>query len=270
MNLEPVGRGARTLVILPGWRLDSEVEKLEWLPIIERRPGWRGVFVDPPGVGRARDVSPHIVDQAQVLVGLLELLDAGDFGAHEIAIAGASNGAALAIGMARRRPEAVQGLALRVPRFEADDAAREAAGRAEWERAFESLPEAARAAHRVKEERVWEPARQRTDLEFLKSIREDPARYRLPDEQEPFDFQGPVLAVLGRQDARIGWQLAWEYLHHLPRATIALLDRAAHQLPAGDTQIAVWQALSLDWLARVEEMWPAPGGNDTARSRSSE
>jgi pimeloyl-ACP methyl ester carboxylesterase len=261
MHLEAIGDGSRTLVILPGWRLDSEVEKPEWLPVLAQRPGWRAVFVDLPGVGRARYDHSGIASQAHVLTGLLELLDQGRFGARELAVAGTSNGATLALGMARERPRAIKGVALRVPRLEADDAARQAAGKAEWEHAFAALPETARNAYAAKEQQIWEPARQeRSNAEFLASIRGDPTAYRVPNEQEPVDFAGPTLVVLGRQDARIGWRLAWERLHHLPRATVVLLDRGAHPLPVGDSQVALWHALAVDWLARVEEMWPASDG----------
>ena len=260
MHLEAVGEGTRTLVVLPGWRLDSEVEKAEWLPVLARSPGWRGVFVDTPGVGLARGDLAGVSDQGDVLTGLVQLLDDGAFGAQEIAVAGLSNGGALAIGLARRRPRAVKGLALRVPRMEADDGAREAAGKRDWERSFAALPAPARASHRSKYHALWEPAEtRRTDAEFLRSIREDPSRYRVPDEQEPFSFAGPALVVLGRQDPRSGWELAWERLHHLPRATVVLLDRAGHELPVGESQAAVWETLALDWLFRVEESWTTVG-----------
>lgn len=64
-------------------------------------------------------------------------------------------------------------------------------------------------------------------------------------------FERPSLVVAGRQDSVTGYRDAWTVLEHYPRATFAVLDRAGHGLEP--EQPAVFRALMVDWLDRVEE-----------------
>jgi pimeloyl-ACP methyl ester carboxylesterase len=198
----------------------------DWQPILSERTDWRGLFVDLPGTGRSRGSHDGIEDQADILDRLLEVLRQA-FDGRSFAIAGTSNGAAVALAIARRLPHQVRGLAVRVPMLEPDDEAR-AQEQHGWQEAFDSLPAHYREAHEAKVASLWEPARQnRIDTEFLRSIRSDPLRYALPDTLEPVPpFPWPALVVFGRQDARVGWEQGWSTLSRLPRATSVVLDRA--------------------------------------------
>jgi pimeloyl-ACP methyl ester carboxylesterase len=256
MHVSRLGSGPRQLLIIPGWRLDAEAEMPEWREVLAARSGWTAHLVDLPGTGRSRGEHPGIVSQRDLLSTLIDLAVDRDDGSGW-AVAGTSNGAALALGIVSRRPDLVRGLALRVPMLEPDDTIRAREGRASWQRAFEALPATYRALYEAKERDVWEPARARTDARFLAAIRDDPARYALPEALKAPTFAGPTLVVLGRQDAQVGFKRALEHLLELPRATVAVLDRAGHALPAGSVQYRLWEALAIDWLDRVEEVWPA-------------
>ncbi|MFD0695142.1 alpha/beta fold hydrolase [Paenibacillus sp. GCM10027628] len=62
----------------------------------------------------------------------------------------------------------------------------------------------------------------------------------------------PALILTGRQDAICGYQDPWQTLMNVfPRATFAVLDGAGHLLPM--EQPNVFQALTLDWLERVDK-----------------
>lgn len=41
-------------------------------------------------------------------------------------------------------------------------------------------------------------------------------------------FENPTLIITGRQDRVTGYQDAWDLIENIPRATIAVLDRASH------------------------------------------
>lgn len=256
MYVARIGSGPRKLLVIPGWRLDSRTEDPEWRSVLAQRPGWSGHLVDLPGTGKSRDDREGIASQRDILSALLDLLVDLDSDGSGWAVAGASNGAALALSIARRRPELVRGLALRVPMLEPNDEVRAQSGQAVWQDAFDALPVSYRAEHDKKEARVWDPARGRTAAQFLAAIRDDPERYALSEALQPPVFDGPALVVVGRQDARVGWQRAAEHLLGLPRATVAVLDRAGHALPAGAVQRTLWEALAVDWLDRVEDAWP--------------
>ncbi len=251
MHYEIVGRGTRTLLVLPGWRLDSTTEIPDWKPVLEERPGWRAVVVDLPGSGQTAADHEGIIDQAGILSRVERLVDQL-VAAQPLAVAGTSNGGALALGLAHRRPAAVRGVAVRVPMLEPDDRVRDDAQRV----AFEQLPATYRLAHAEKVAALWEPAQRRSDDEFLAAIRSDPRRYGLPEAlTAAADITRPALVVLGRQDASVGWEHAARLLAHLPRATVAVLDRAGHALPVGDAQERLWKALAHDWLDRVDDCW---------------
>jgi pimeloyl-ACP methyl ester carboxylesterase len=256
MHVARLGTGPRKLLVIPGWRLDGGAEEPDWREVLVARPCWTAHLVDLPGTGDSRGEQAGIASQRDLLSALIEFVVESDADGSGWAVAGTSNGAALALGVARRRPDLVRGLALRVPMLEPDDEVRAQEGRVSWQRAFDALPATYRALYEAKEREVWEPARARTDAEFLAAIRQDPARYALPEALDVPTFGGPALVVLGRQDARVGFKRALEHLLELPRATVAVLDRAGHALPAGSVQDGLWAALAVDWLDRVEDVWP--------------
>ncbi len=255
MHVVRLGTGPRKLLIIPGWRLDAESEVPDWRGVLAARPGWTAHLIDLPGTGSSRDEHTGIVSQRDLLNALIDLVVDEDDGSGW-AVAGTSNGAALALGIVRRRLDLVRGLALRVPMLEPDDEVRVREGSVSWQRAFDALPATYRALYEAKEREVWEPARARTDAEFLATIRDDPARYALPEALDLPKFDRPTLVVLGRQDARVGFKRALGHLLELPRATVAVLDRAGHALPAGVVQQRLWEVLAIDWLDRVEDVWP--------------
>jgi pimeloyl-ACP methyl ester carboxylesterase len=115
MNVEIVGGGRNSLLVLPGWRLDSETEKPDWEPVINDRDGWRALFVDLPGTGRSRDDHARIETQRDILHAVAGLAENSGLGQGVFAVAGKSNGGALALALAHRYPSAVQGVAVGVP-----------------------------------------------------------------------------------------------------------------------------------------------------------
>jgi pimeloyl-ACP methyl ester carboxylesterase len=254
MHIETHGEGPRTLVVIPGWRLDSETEKPDWLPVLEQRSGWRAVFVDLPGHGKSRGDHHGIKNQLDMLERLLAELDERRLLSAPLALAGTSNGATMAVAMANRRPHLVRGLSLRVPMTEADDSRRAASGQAMWQAALDALPDTYRRAYADKMDKVWEVARvKRIDTDFLASIRDDPARYALPAELlSTAQISCPALLILARQDERVGWEKGLSAFGRLAHATVAILDQAGHALPVGHSQAALWRALTHEWLDRVE------------------
>jgi len=220
-------------------------------------PQWRALLVDLPGMGQARAAHEGVASMSDILDRLVALVD--DLAADGLAVAGNSNGGALALGLAQRRPSLVRGLSVRVPMLEPSDEQRRRQGQADWELAFDALPEEFRAEHARVESTLWDPARDRADDAFLATIRNDPERYGLREAMAPNRFDGPALIVLGRQDRQVGWRRAVEQFVDLPRATVAVLDRCGHVLPVGEPQTLLWQALAVDWLHRVEEDWTRRG-----------
>ena len=64
-------------------------------------------------------------------------------------------------------------------------------------------------------------------------------------------FGKPTLILVGRQDSMVGYHDSWKILENYPRATLAVLDQAGHNLQI--EQERVFNTLVGEWLDRVEE-----------------
>jgi pimeloyl-ACP methyl ester carboxylesterase len=93
------------------------------------------------------------------------------------------------------------------------------------------------------------PAFARADHAFLERLEAHGAPV-VPSPMRP-PFPAPTLLLTGRQDSWVGYTDAYAALDDYPRATYAVLDRAAHGLATEQT--ALFRALVSEWLDRVEE-----------------
>jgi pimeloyl-ACP methyl ester carboxylesterase len=233
---ETFGAG-RSIFFLPSWGGDAGEGRDVHEPIFEQRPGWRRIYVDPPGTGRSPAV-PSITDQDGMLSAIAGLVDelAGD---EPFALAGTSAGGLHARGLVRRDPSRVLGLLLRAPGIVID-------------RSQRTLPTSSRlvpSAARDRQHKYYDTAEERADLDFLGRIQRDVSTYGLREDPS-IRFERPTLIVTGRQDTTAGYADAWSILDDYPRATFAVLDQEDHFLPGPGS--AVYRALVEDWLDRVE------------------
>jgi len=254
----------RPIVFLHGGAVDHRFEMNDYEAIFERRAGWRRIYPDLPGCGRTPGAD-WITDQDGVLQAVLDFIDAVIPG-QRFAVAGSSLGGLLARGVVYHRAAWLDGLLLRVPLIEADDARRSVPPRVvlveDSALAAEVTPEEASGfALAVVQSRAFldkirtdsVPARRLADFAFLDRISRGPngVGFSFDVDALPEPFAAPTLIVTGRQDALVGYRDAWAILENYPRATFAVLDRAGHILPV--EQAELFSALVNDWLDRVEE-----------------
>jgi pimeloyl-ACP methyl ester carboxylesterase len=248
---ESFGAG-RPIVFLPGWgNANGEVRDVHE-PVFATHPGWRRIYIDPPGTGRTQS-RPWIKNQddmVDVLARAIEDILAPATGTASpspgpFALAGTSAGGLHARGIAHRDPTRILGLLLRVPGVIVDRARRTLPvdDPSVWDAGY-------RAAHQQKQDLYYGPAEAMADLEFLGGIQGDVAKYGLSVEPRA-RLDVPTLIVTGRQDVMTGYADAWGLLEDYPRATYAVLDRADHDLPVDDH--GLYQALVGDWLTRMEK-----------------
>ena len=238
MYYESFGEG-RPIIFLPGWGGDNGEGRDIHEPVFEGRPGWRRIYVDPPGTGKS-PADPSITDQDGMLAAILTLIDdlVGD---ERFAVAGTSAGALHARGIVKRDPSRVLGLLLRVPGIVVDRTKRTLptddylVRTPEWD---------------DKDRRYYDAVDSIADLDFLGRIQADVSTYGL-SEDPAARFEGPALIVTGRQDTITGYADAWSILDDYPRATYAVLDQQDHGLPV--RRLTAYRALVDDWLDRVEE-----------------
>ncbi|WP_328327237.1 alpha/beta hydrolase [Kribbella sp. NBC_00382] len=237
---ESFGEG-RPIVFLPGWGNANGEGRDVHEPAFTSHPGWRRVYIDPPGTGQTPS-RPWIKNQDDMLDVLAWVID-DVVGSEPFALAGTSAGGLHARGIVRRDPARILGLLLRVPGVIVDRSKRTLPidDPSVWDDDY-------RAASQRKQHLYYDVAEAVADLEFLGSIQSDVAKYSLSvDPRARLD--APTLIVTGRQDVMTGYADAWGLLDDYPRATYVVLDRADHDLPVDDH--GLYQALVGDWLSRM-------------------
>ncbi|MEU8223836.1 alpha/beta hydrolase [Kribbella sp. NPDC048915] len=240
MYYESFGSG-RPVFFLPSWGGDAGEGRDTHEPLFAQRPGWRRVYVDPPGTGRSPAVA-SITDQDGMLAAIAALIDSLA-GGERFALAGTSAGGLHARGIVRRDPSRVLGLLLRAPGVVID-------------RARRTLPSGealVQSAAHDRQHAYYDAAESRADLAFLGRIQRDVSTYGLREDPS-VRFDRPTLVVTGRQDTIAGYADAWSILGDYPRATFAVLDQEDHFLPGPG--LAVYHALVADWLDRMESEHP--------------
>ncbi|HEY3334291.1 MAG TPA: alpha/beta hydrolase [Candidatus Limnocylindrales bacterium] len=253
-----IGEG-RPIVMLHGLPADHRLPLHHLEPVFERRPGWRRVYLDLPGMGGTPIGNVASVDD--MLEVVLEAID-GLTGSTSFALAGVSFGGHLARGVLSRRADRLDGMLLWTPSVWTD-------GRALRLPPFEALvSDAETVAAVADDERMWlgvaviqvpetleafrasvKPGVLAADIDSLRGLRR-PLSLSASNLALAAPFAGPSLILTGRQDSACGYLDAWDLVDDLPRATFAVLDRAGHGVAA--ERQALFRALVDDWLDRME------------------
>lgn len=257
--------GGRPVLMLHGRPADHRLMHHHLEPVFAARPGWRRLYPDLPGMGRTPGAD-WIRTQDEMLEAVLGFVDAV-IGAEPFAVVGGSYGGYLALGVVQRRPSQVDGLFLWTPAvilrrdegtlpapqvLHRDPAVEAMVGPDEqlWLRvAVIQTPETLEAFRAA-----VKPGVQMADRAFIERVAEhDAFSFDVTAFAEP--FSAPTLVLAGHQDSLVGFADAVALLEHLPRATLAVLDRAGHAV--AEEQKPLFRGLVGEWLDRVEEARPA-------------
>jgi pimeloyl-ACP methyl ester carboxylesterase len=255
MTLNHVDIGTGTPVLaLHGWTPDHRLMLGCLEPVFERRPGYRRLYPDLPGMGKS-PAPPSIASSDDVLGAVREFVS-DTIGTEPFLLVGESYGGYLARGLTRALGPQVQGLALICPIGVAvEHATRDVPPRQVLRRdpglpdneEFSSIAvvETPETLRRFTEE--IEPGLAAADEKAMARIRQRWLLSSDPEGGEPFDR--PALILTGRQDDVVGYNDQWALLPHYPRATFAVLDVAGHNLQF--EQPALFDALVSEWLDRA-------------------
>ncbi|MYW91423.1 alpha/beta hydrolase [Amycolatopsis rubida] len=254
------GSGTPVLAV-HGWTPDHRLMTGCLEPVFARRPGFRRIYPDLPGMGESPAGSARGSDD--LLAGLEGLVD-DLLGDEPFLLAGESYGGYLARGLTRARPAQVAGLALvcplsrPVPVLERDVPDHEVL-RADPELLAGLDPaEAAEYGEVAVVQSAQTLARFRADVAPGLAAADRAALQRMlagwrlsVDPESGPAYRKPALIVCGRQDASTGFAESYGLLGHYPRASYAVLDRAGHNLQF--EQPVLFEALLEEWLDRVAE-----------------
>ncbi|MDR6506041.1 alpha/beta hydrolase [Arthrobacter oryzae] len=227
-------------------------------PILSSVPGFRRLYPDLPGMGRT-PAPETLASNDDVLDLLLGLIDS-TIGNEPFLVMGHSYGGYLAHGIANLRPDQAVGLALicpvgahtrDVPKHEVLVSSADLTGGLEpdLEATYRDyfVVQTTETLRRFRE--YVAPAIPLVDDSSLTRIF---SHWELRDRPEAAKaYPHPALVLAGRQDATAGHTHTRELIEHIPRGTLAILDRAGHALI--HEQPHLMQALVAEWLTRVRE-----------------
>ena len=249
----------RPHLMLHGWPADHRHIRHDMEPSFAGRDGWRRIYPDLPGMGAtpSSDAIGSHADMAAIMAEFVEAVAPGE----RFTVTGTSYGAYLGRLLTHLRGADMDGFLAYVPSFRRGldhplPAPTVLAPNSDLVASLaddEQLWSSAHTVHSARTLAEWraflKPAFGLADFTCLQRL-EDAAPVPEPSPMtEP--FAAPALILAGRQDSWCGYAEAWSVLEDYPRATFAVLDRAAHGL-AGE-QPGLFRALVGEWLDRVEE-----------------
>lgn len=252
------GGAGRPIVCLPMLGMSRVATATALAPALAGWPGLRQVYLDPPGHGDSPSVGS--ADSESVLDAVCRWVEGNLDG--PVLLAGSSYGGYLAAGIARQRPELVDGLLLVCPGVRAGLAERDLPTeqpRPEESGWLDAAPvelhgHLDRALGRRTPDVVAAvlaalSAGRPGDEQFQDALTDGPG-YALPDQDDEFAFAHPVAVVVGRHDRLVGYADQFRALRHYPSATYSVLDHAGHYLPYEQPRLL--RALTQDWLRRCD------------------
>ncbi|MBO0790619.1 MAG: alpha/beta hydrolase [Ktedonobacteraceae bacterium] len=258
---ETYGTGT-PIILLHGFSCDRRQMEGCMEPLFAKLQGWQRIYLDLPGMGQTpgRETIKNSDDMLDVVVDFIDAILPG----QRFLLAGYSYGGYLARGVLLRKFDLVEGMALICPGIIADRSRRTVPPRIVIVKNPQLVSTLAPADAEefdsisvVQDDSTWQRFRDEVlsgaslaDEPFLTRIRPH-ADYSFDVDQLPQPFTKPVVLLLGRQDASVGYQDAWHILENYPRGTFAVLDRAGHNLPIEQPQ--TFNALVSEWLDRVQE-----------------
>jgi pimeloyl-ACP methyl ester carboxylesterase len=254
MYFVELGLGTPVLA-LHGWTPDHRLMLGCLEPLFERRPGYRRLYPDLPGMGRT-PAPPGIDSSDDVLAAVDRFIDE-HIGAEPFLLIGESYGGYLARALTRRRPAQISGLALICPIGTAVEHAERTVPAHATLRTDPDLVDAepdflemavvrtAETLHHYRADIL--PGLDAADHTAMARIRERWVLSEPPESGPP--WERPALILTGRQDAITGYADQYDLLPHYPRATYAILDVAGHNLQF--EQPVLFEALLTEWLERV-------------------
>ena len=250
------------VLMIHGFYPDHRLMKGCMEPIFASRPGWKRVYFDLPGMGRTRG-EPWIDCSDKVLEVVLAFVDR-ILPNQSFLVVGESYGGYLARALVLKKREFVDGLLLICPLIVPDQEKRSLPARrviVEDRRLISELDEsdanefASMAV--IQTRRNWERFRDEilvalkvADTAYLEQLGSKGYQFSFDVDSLREQYDKPVLIVAGRQDSSVGYKAACSIIENYPRATLAVLDSAGHNLQIEQAQ--VFTALVLEWLDRVQ------------------
>ncbi|QDK71192.1 alpha/beta fold hydrolase [Lactococcus protaetiae] len=233
LHYEVLGKG-KPLVILHGLAGNLETMEAVFEPVFNEKSGFQRLYVDLPGMGKTNAPLEFASSDAilEVLLSFVKEVVGSPF-----LLAGYSYGGYLARAMAVK-DAAVNGLLLLAPVIVPEHDKR-ALPETDW---FYETQICKMAQVR------YDAVSKQANEDFLEKLDD---KYALSwDVSAAHRYSQPALILLGQQDGTVGFENQLSLILDYPRATVAILDLAGHNLQM--EQREVFEELVKNWIERCE------------------
>ena len=249
------------VLMIHGWTVDHRIMKGCMEPLFETRPNYKRIYFDLPGMGKTKgeDWIKGTDDYLNIIIEFVNIIIPN----QSFIIVGESYGGYLTRGLIKKKQNLIDGVLFLVPTILPDREQRDLPEHVilmKDENVVSKLSPFEREGFEdvatVINKKVWERGKEEgmsgisiADMAFLDKIK---VNYAFSFDVDLLNekFNKPTLFLLGRQDSVVGYRDSWKIIENYPRATYAILDKAAHLLQIEQEEL--FNALTNDWLDRVE------------------
>ncbi|MBJ8006349.1 alpha/beta fold hydrolase [Bacillus cereus] len=254
---EIVGEG-KPVIIIHGCAPDHRLMKRCMESVFQKYEGYKRIYIDLPGMGKSN--APDWINSSDRIVEVLITFIEEIIFAEEFLLVGESYGGYLARGILSKMFERVNGLLLVCPVVVAQPGKRLLPDKQVIVRDEEFLKtltstereefcELAVVANEYTYKRFKEEIKPGLDVannEFIERLQKN---YSLTLDFHRKKYEKPVLLLAGRQDISVGYQDIVRIIEDYPRATLAVLDMAGHNLQI--EQPDLFESLVWEWIRRT-------------------
>ncbi|EJQ48442.1 Uncharacterized protein BWINRASL_03584 [Bacillus mycoides] len=256
---EIVGEG-KPVIIIHGCTPDHRLMKRCMESVFQKYEGYQRIYIDLPGMGKSN--APEWINSSDRILEVLTTFIEKIIPTEEFLLVGESYGGYLARGLLSKMFERVNGLLLVCPVVVAQPGKRLLPDKQVIVRDEEFLKtltstereefcELAVVANEYTYKRFKEEIKSGLEVannEFIKSLQKN---YPLSLKFHRNKYEKPVLLLAGRQDISVGYQDIIGIIEEYPRATLAVLDMAGHNLQIEQPEL--FESLVGEWIRRTVE-----------------
>lgn len=262
INYEVRGTG-KPILMLHGFPVDHRLMLGCMEPIFNDKSEYKRIYVDLPGMGETKgaDCITNLDTMLEVVVNFIKKVISNE----NFLLAGQSFGGLLAQALIYKMKSKIDGLLLICPVVILDEQKRNLPPHIVLKKDDELLlkihPDDAKrfsSIQVVQSKHYWQrfrdeilPALKIADINFLENIEANSCNFSYDIDNVNEKFDKPTLILLGRQDSCVGYKDALALLDKYPRAALAILDRAGHNLQIEQQEL--FNSLINEWLLRISD-----------------
>ncbi|HHP5606246.1 TPA: alpha/beta fold hydrolase [Bacillus paranthracis] len=256
---EIVGEG-KPVIIIHGCAPDHRLMMECMESVFQKYEGYKRIYIDLPGMGKSN--APDWINSSDRVVEVLIPFIEEIISTEEFLLVGESYGGYLARGILTKLFERVNGLLLVCPVVVAEPEKRILPDKqvilqdeellnklTSMER--EAFCELAVIANEYTYKRFQEEIKPGLDVANYEFIERLQKNYSLTIDFHRKKYEKPVLLLAGRQDISVGYQDIIEIIDDYPRATLAVLDMAGHNLQIEQPEL--FESLVGEWIRRTNQ-----------------